>query len=142
MRAPRRAAVQQQQQGQEVEQQLASRREERAQSSVQHTTDPNAPFVWTKQWYPVLPLAYLDPRRPNGPIEILGHSYVAWFDAAARRWRAFEDRCPHRMARLSQGRVAGGGAVLQCSYHGWEFDGAGACTRIPQVRAQGGVVRR
>lgn len=93
---------------------------------------PNT-FSWTKQWYPALPIAYLDPRRPNGPIEILGLSYVVWFDAPARRWRAFEDRCPHRMARLSQGRVVDGGGALQCSYHGWEFDGAGGCARIPQV---------
>jgi nitrite reductase/ring-hydroxylating ferredoxin subunit len=92
-------------------------------------------FSWTACWYPVLPLSYLDPRRPNGPVEILGRRYVAWFDAAAARWRCFEDRCPHRGAALSQGRVVGGGAALQCAYHGWEFTGAsGACGRIPQVR--------
>ncbi|HRH88422.1 MAG TPA: Rieske 2Fe-2S domain-containing protein, partial [Rubrivivax sp.] len=32
---------------------------------------------------------------------------------------AFDDRCPHRGARLSLGRVQGG--VLECPYHGWRF---------------------
>jgi nitrite reductase/ring-hydroxylating ferredoxin subunit len=35
-----------------------------------------------------------------------------------------------RLAPLSEGRVEGG--QLECSYHGWRFDGAGRCTRIPQ----------
>src|SRR5262245_19283114 len=39
---------------------------------------------------------------------------------------ALLDRCPHRNAPLSIGRVIGGGR-LECAYHGWQFDGAGAC---------------
>jgi phenylpropionate dioxygenase-like ring-hydroxylating dioxygenase large terminal subunit len=43
---------------------------------------------------------------------------VLWRDAAAA-WRCFEDRCPHRAAPLSQGRLERG--ALQCNYHGaWE----------------------
>jgi len=45
--------------------------------------------------------------------------------------RAMPDRCPHRGAALSLGRVVGG--QLQCAYHGWCFDGGGACRRVPAL---------
>lgn len=40
------------------------------------------------------------------------------------------DRCPHRNAPLSAGRVHGDG-TLECGYHGWRFDGGGALTAVP-----------
>jgi nitrite reductase/ring-hydroxylating ferredoxin subunit len=42
---------------------------------------------------------------------------------------ALLDRCAHRNAPLSAGRVMDG--KIQCRYHGWEFDGAGACKAVP-----------
>lgn len=42
---------------------------------------------------------------------------------------ALEDRCPHRNAALSGGRIVDD--CIECPYHGWSFDGAGACRRIP-----------
>ena len=42
---------------------------------------------------------------------------------------ALEDRCPHRKYALSKGVVIGD--EIQCGYHGLQFDGGGACTRIP-----------
>lgn len=39
------------------------------------------------------------------------------------------DRCPHRGARLSQGTLEGD--ELVCAYHGFRFDAAGGCTRMP-----------
>jgi phenylpropionate dioxygenase-like ring-hydroxylating dioxygenase large terminal subunit len=42
---------------------------------------------------------------------------------------AWADRCPHRLAPLSAGRVAGGG--IQCGYHGWTFGTDGRCRAIP-----------
>ena len=44
----------------------------------------------------------------------------------------FEDRCPHRLAPLSEGRIDSSG-TLMCSYHGWQFNSSGACTSIPQI---------
>jgi len=41
----------------------------------------------------------------------------------------FEDRCPHRGAALSRGRLTVNG--LSCPYHGWSFDREGRCTAIP-----------
>lgn len=46
---------------------------------------------------------------------------------------AFEDRCPHRQAPLSSGRLCEG--MLQCPYHGWRFDGAGRLGGIPGLPA-------
>ncbi len=43
---------------------------------------------------------------------------------------AMEDRCPHRRAPLSMGRLVDGGA-LECLYHGIRFDTSGKCVRIP-----------
>ncbi|MBB2943966.1 phenylpropionate dioxygenase-like ring-hydroxylating dioxygenase large terminal subunit [Actinoplanes lutulentus] len=41
----------------------------------------------------------------------------------------FADRCPHRLMPLSAGTVEDG--RLRCAYHGWEFDGSGACVTVP-----------
>ena len=40
------------------------------------------------------------------------------------------DRCAHRNYPLSLGRVTDDGG-LECGYHGWTYDGAGQCMRIP-----------
>ena len=42
---------------------------------------------------------------------------------------ALADRCPHRFAPLSFGRVVGD--QIQCGYHGLCFDRDGACVRVP-----------
>lgn len=43
--------------------------------------------------------------------------------------RCFDNRCPHRGMRLSHGFVRGN--RLSCLYHGWQYDGDGACRYIP-----------
>jgi phenylpropionate dioxygenase-like ring-hydroxylating dioxygenase large terminal subunit len=42
---------------------------------------------------------------------------------------AFADRCPHRLVPLSAATLENG--RLRCAYHGWEFDGSGACVELP-----------
>jgi len=42
---------------------------------------------------------------------------------------AFQDRCPHRNFKLSEGHVKDG--QLQCPYHGWVFDKKGDVVAIP-----------
>ncbi|EFJ50047.1 hypothetical protein VOLCADRAFT_89014 [Volvox carteri f. nagariensis] len=91
---------------------------------------PKPDFVWTRHWWPLIPVDYLKPDRPN-PVTLLGITMVVWRDAGGR-WRVFRDRCPHRLAPLSEGRVESDGS-LSCAYHGWRFDGSGACRRIPQA---------
>jgi phenylpropionate dioxygenase-like ring-hydroxylating dioxygenase large terminal subunit len=59
---------------------------------------------------------------------ILGEPIVLFRDPAGRVG-ALADRCCHRAAPLSMGRVVEGG--LECGYHGLTFDGAGRCIAIP-----------
>ncbi len=40
-----------------------------------------------------------------------------------------EDRCPHRNAPLSSGKIIDNN--IQCPYHGWVFDKNGDCQKIP-----------
>ena len=42
---------------------------------------------------------------------------------------ALLDRCAHKLAPLSMGRLIGD--VVQCGYHGMEYDGTGQCVRVP-----------
>jgi vanillate O-demethylase monooxygenase subunit len=55
---------------------------------------------------------------------------------------ALEDRCPHRFAPLSLGRLEGD--ALRCMYHGLKFAPDGRCLEIPgqKLIPQGACVRR
>lgn len=54
---------------------------------------------------------------------------------------ALLDRCAHRNVPLSMGYVEGDRLV--CGYHGWAFDGEGACQQVPALcGAQAGKARR
>lgn len=44
---------------------------------------------------------------------------------------ALEDRCPHRQAPLSAGKLRGD--VIECGYHGFQFDQTGRCARVPSM---------
>jgi nitrite reductase/ring-hydroxylating ferredoxin subunit len=61
----------------------------------------------------------------------LGGQPLVLFRDAQRAPVALEDRCAHRNAPLSSGRVCGG--RLQCRYHGWEYDAAGRVAHIPAL---------
>lgn len=77
------------------------------------------------QWYPVLESRSLR-RRPVG-LKRMGREVVLWRRDGALY--CLPDRCPHRAAKLSRGRIVEGN--LQCPYHGFVFDGAGNCVLIP-----------
>ncbi len=44
---------------------------------------------------------------------------------------ALSDRCPHRNAPLSAGRVVQG--CVECPFHGWQFNASGHCVSRPGV---------
>ncbi len=48
-------------------------------------------------------------------MKLLDRSLVLWRDGAGA-WSCLEDRCPHRLAPLSEGRVEKATGNLMCSY--------------------------
>src|SRR6266853_5381774 len=54
---------------------------------------------------------------------------IVLYRTAAGLAVALTDRCPHRFAPLSLGRVIGD--QIQCGYHGLCFDHDGLCVRVP-----------
>ncbi|WP_197064772.1 Rieske 2Fe-2S domain-containing protein [Leptolyngbya sp. KIOST-1] len=88
-------------------------------------------FDVAEAWYPVAYLEDLDKSRPSR-FTLLDRGLVIWWDPNQSSWRVFEDKCPHRLAPLSEGRVNEAG-LLECPYHGWAFSGSGSCEQIPQA---------
>lgn len=78
-------------------------------------------------WTPVLPIAEIG-STPIA-VELAGESLVLFCDSAGQ-FAALLDRCPHRGASLSRGRVTADGCI-ECPYHGWHFATDGACIRVP-----------
>jgi phenylpropionate dioxygenase-like ring-hydroxylating dioxygenase large terminal subunit len=94
-------------------------------------------FDWAEAWYPVHHVKDLDPSAPT-PFTLLEQDLAIWWEPTTQQWRVVEDKCPHRLARLSEGRISEAGH-LECPYHGWAFSGSGKCEAIPQLpeNAQG-----
>ncbi|KAL9275969.1 Pheophorbide a oxygenase, chloroplastic-like protein [Drosera capensis] len=101
--------------------------------------DDDSRFTWRDHWYPVSLVEDLDPSLPT-PFQLVGRDIVLWYDKGSSEWVAFDDKCPHRLAPLSEGRIDENGD-LQCSYHGWSFNACGSCTRIPQAASEGPEAR-
>ncbi|MEY3255793.1 MAG: Phenoxybenzoate dioxygenase subunit alpha [Cyanobacteriota bacterium] len=97
--------------------------------TINQLQDNEEQFQWTKQWYPVAVIEFLDGSRPHA-MQLLGKNMVLWRDNL-NQWHCFENFCPHRLAPLSEGRVEPDG-TLMCAYHGWRFDAEGKCVSIPQ----------
>eukprot|EP00741_Cyanophora_paradoxa_P005453 tig00000889_g5288.t1 len=98
---------------------------------------PVVAFDWRKHWYPV---TFVEDFPAGVPVRfsLFDEPLVLW-SAADGAIRCVADRCPHRAVPLSEGRVVPegepGAGTLECGYHGWQFNGAGECTRIPQLPA-------
>jgi phenylpropionate dioxygenase-like ring-hydroxylating dioxygenase large terminal subunit len=78
-------------------------------------------------WYAVMPISML--KDGPQPFTLLGEKIVLWLKSDGTP-SALQDRCCHRTAQLSKGFVDNDNIV--CGYHGWTYDGSGACVRIPQ----------
>ncbi len=78
-------------------------------------------------WY----VAALDHELIDGRLlsrMILGE-HLLLFRGESGKLFALNDRCPHRGALLSRGRLEGD--AVRCMYHGIKYDGAGKCVQIP-----------
>jgi phenylpropionate dioxygenase-like ring-hydroxylating dioxygenase large terminal subunit len=81
-------------------------------------------------WHPVAGTEAV--RDAPHAARLLGEHLVLWRDPAGAV-HAWPDRCPHRGARLSLGRVENG--HLECAYHGWQFAPSGRCVHVPALPA-------
>ncbi|HTQ33423.1 MAG TPA: Rieske (2Fe-2S) protein, partial [Stellaceae bacterium] len=90
--------------------------------------DPNDPYAGSglpelglrNYWYPVMAAWRL--RRKPKAIKVLGEDIVIFRDSG--KLYALAERCPHRGARLSQGKcLYPGSGTISCPYHGWTFSG-------------------
>ena len=79
----------------------------------------------TSSWYAVA-LSRAVSRTPHRVL-IAGQAFVIFRSGGALR--CLTDRCPHRFAPLSLGRVVAD--TIECPYHGWRFDGSGRCRAVP-----------
>ena len=79
------------------------------------------------QWYVILQSRELKKGKPIR-VTRMGEKMVLWRDLAGMPVCQV-DRCPHRGAALSGGKLKSGG--IQCPFHGFEFDRNGQCTLVP-----------
>lgn len=86
----------------------------------------NWPNAWAQGWHPVAYETEVIKGRPLA-CRLMGTDLVAFRDGGGIS--VLRDRCPHRGAPLSAGRIIQG--TLACPYHGWRFDLDGVCVEIP-----------
>lgn len=94
--------------------------------SIENFRGAGKPFV-RNAWYAA---AYADELIEGTPLGcILLGDPVVLFRRMNGVPAALEDRCVHRSMPLSLGRVRGD--LIECGYHGLQYDCSGACVRIP-----------
>jgi len=86
-------------------------------------------------------VAFSSDVPPGKPIRTVcgNHDFVLFRDAQGH-CRALTDRCAHRRAPLSGGRLTPQ-FLVECPYHGWRYDGTGACVAIPNLRPEERIPR-
>lgn len=80
----------------------------------------------TQRWHAACDSTNLGPDELL-PVEIDGRKLV--LVRINQSIGAFQDRCPHRFAPLSMGKVVDG--TVQCVYHGLRFGPNGNCVHNP-----------
>jgi vanillate O-demethylase monooxygenase subunit len=84
-----------------------------------------APFL-RNGWY----VAAWPEEIGEAPLgRVIMNEPIVLFRDAEGRVAALEDRCCHRGAPLTHGRIVPGG--IECGYHGLVYDGTGRCVEIP-----------
>jgi phenylpropionate dioxygenase-like ring-hydroxylating dioxygenase large terminal subunit len=68
--------------------------------------------------------------KKNSPLALrVAGERIVFFRDVGGRAVALLDRCPHRGAALSLGKVREG--MIECPFHGWRFNGDGANCGVP-----------
>lgn len=93
-------------------------------------TDP----IFLNDWHVVAAVEECQPGTIK-KARLLGEDLLLWRsnepDAPIHAW---QDRCPHRGARLSIGELCNN--TIVCPYHGWAFGEEGKCVNIPAIPDQ------
>ncbi|MCB2108528.1 MAG: aromatic ring-hydroxylating dioxygenase subunit alpha [Rhodobacteraceae bacterium] len=84
-------------------------------------------------WYVAEESAAVPAGKTFG-VKMLGFDFVLFRDSTGKV-HCLSDICCHRGASLADGELvaAHGGGCVACPYHGWEFDSAGRCVKIPAL---------
>jgi phenylpropionate dioxygenase-like ring-hydroxylating dioxygenase large terminal subunit len=78
-------------------------------------------------WYAVLDANEVKAGKPYA-FKRLGEEMVFWRDKHDKVV-AMRDRCAHRSAKLSPGKIVDGN--IQCHFHGFQYNSEGQCQLIP-----------
>ena len=123
---------------------LATKEEEQVVSSVidsieEEEEEERSIRPLHQNWWPLTLTTALKKDRPNA-VELLNQKLVLFWSESESCWKCLDDRCSHRFAPLSEGRIntnndGDGGCHLECAYHGWQFDGNGKCQKVPQFKS-------
>ncbi|GMH40354.1 hypothetical protein BSKO_08258 [Bryopsis sp. KO-2023] len=89
----------------------------------------NVPNGLKEHWHPVCFSSKL-PKDMMVPVELFEEDWVVFRDETGAA-ACLMDECAHRACPLSAGTVVDGQA--QCPYHGWKYNGAGECTKMPST---------
>jgi phenylpropionate dioxygenase-like ring-hydroxylating dioxygenase large terminal subunit len=81
-----------------------------------------------RYWQPAALVDQLTVERPAVAVRLLGEDLVL-YRVESGGYALVGRRCPHRGADLAYGRLEDGG--IRCPFHGWLFDGSGACLEQP-----------
>src|SRR5437867_12536275 len=82
-------------------------------------------------WYPATLSTAVRPGKMRDQV-LLGLPLLICRDSQGRL-ATLRDICPHRGMPLSFGHFDG--TILECCYHGWQFDMEGRCRHIPALVA-------
>ena len=72
-------------------------------------------------------------------VRMLGQDFVLFRDSQGQA-HCLSNVCVHRGASLAHGEIKGD--CVECPYHGWQFNGQGACTRIPSLGSDATIPSR
>lgn len=92
-------------------------------------TGPDTPAgrYLRRYWQPILVGSELAPGRARR-IQVMGENFTLYRGAGGAPF-LLGDRCAHRGTTLAVGWVEGD--EIRCRYHGWRYDGSGACVERP-----------
>ncbi len=81
-------------------------------------------------WYPIA-FSYDIKANIIYSLKLLSEPLILYRDQE-NKIACLQDRCPHRSTPLSLGRLNNG--LVECMYHGWQFNSRGDCTLIPALK--------